>query len=113
MTRTQAQIGGLQIGIIVLTIATALVHLGLGLATPDIIFILNGLGYLALVGALYLPIAPLAPYRALVRWVLVAFAAVTIVGWIVIGDKSLIIGYPTKVAEVILIVLLVTEARQK
>ena len=113
MVQSKARIGALQIGIILLTIATALVHLGLGISTPLVMFILNGIGYLVLVAALYLPIPQLVPYRALIRWALVAFAAVTIVGWILIGDKTLIIGYPTKVVEVILIVLLVMEARQK
>jgi len=115
MTHTTARIGPLQIGIIVLTIATALVHLTLGLTTtpPLILFILNGIGYLTLVGALYLPIPQLSQYHALLRWVLIVFAAVTIIGWIFTGDKTLIIGYPTKVVEVALIVLLVIEARQK
>ena len=115
MTRTTARIGSLQIGIIILTIATALVHLSLGLTTTPvlILFILNGIGYLTLVGALYLPIPQLSQYHALIRWALMAFAAVTIIGWIFTGDKTLIIGYPTKVAEVVLIVLLAIEARQK
>jgi hypothetical protein len=113
MTHTTARLGSLQIGIILLTTFTALVHLGLGLSTPDLMFILNGIGYFALIGALYLPIPQLGQYHALIRWVLMAFAAVTIIGWVLIGDKTLIIGYPTKVAEVAIIVLLALEARQK
>ncbi len=114
MTQTTVRLGPRQIAIIVLTIATALVHLSLGLSNPpDIMFLLNGIGYLTLVGALYLPIPQLGPYHALLRWALMAFAAVTIIGWIFIGDKTLIIGYPTKVVEVVLIVLLALEARQK
>ncbi len=113
MTHTTTRLGSLQIGIILLTTFTALVHLGLGLSTPDIMFILNGIGYLALISALYLPIPQLSQYHALIRWALMAFAAVTIVGWVLIGDKTLIIGYPTKAAEIVLIILLAIEARQK
>ncbi len=115
MTHTTARIGPLQIGIIVLTLFTALVHLTLGLTStpPLILFILNGIGYLTLLGALYLPIPQLAPYHAQIRWVLIVFAAVTIIGWIFTGDRTLLIGYPTKVDEVVLIVLLVSEARRK
>jgi hypothetical protein len=110
---TAPRLGPLQIGIILLTVATALVHLALGLPRPDILFILNGIGYLVLVGALYLPVPQLSAYHALIRYALMAFAAVTIVGWIVIGDKTLIIGYFDKAAETALIVLLAVEARQK
>ncbi len=115
MTRTTTRLGPLQIGIIVLTIATALVHLTLGITStpPLILFLLNGIGYLTLVGALYLPIPQLAPYHAQIRWVLIAFAAATIIGWIFTGDRTLIIGYPTKVDEIVLIILLISEARRK
>ncbi len=115
LTQRTARLGALQFGIIVLTIATALVHLGLAFSStpPDIMFLLNGIGYLTLVAALYLPIPQLRAYHGLLRWALMAFAAVTIIGWIIIGDKTLIIGYPTKVAEVILIILLAVEMRQK
>lgn len=50
--------GTLRIGIIVLTAATALIHLQLNF--PDPVFILNGLGYLTLLAALYLPVPQLA-----------------------------------------------------
>ena len=41
----------LRIGIVVLTLATALIHLQLNF--PDPVFILNGLGYLTLLAALF------------------------------------------------------------
>lgn len=113
---TSVRIGGLQVGIILLTLATAFVHLTLNF--PDAMFILNGLGYLTLLAALYLrlPLELLTENRALVRLALVAFAAVTILGWLAIGDKSLPggwLGYFDKAIEVVLIALLVIEARQK
>lgn len=44
---------GLRAGIIILVLGTASIHLTLNF--PDPVFILNGLGYLALLAALYLP----------------------------------------------------------
>lgn len=104
-------IGPLQYGIIALTVATALIHFILAF---DITFILNGLGYLVLLGALYLPLPFLAPYRGYVRWALMLYAAVTIVLWAVItGASYSLIGYLTKAIELALIVLLWLESRQE
>lgn len=118
------RIGGLQVGIILLTLATAVIHLYLGLVQVSIgmmggvMFLANGAGYIGLLGALYLrlPIAFFSQNRSLLRWALVALAAVTILGWLAIGDKSLPggwLGYFDKAIEVALIALLVIEARQK
>ena len=46
MSQTKIQMGPLQIAIILLTVATAIVHLTLVFPSP--LFILNGLGYLVL-----------------------------------------------------------------
>lgn len=118
------RIGGLQVGVIVLTLATAVIHLLLGFEQISIgmmggvMFLANTAGYVGLLGALYLrlPIKFFAKNRSLIRWGLIAFAAVTILGWLAIGDKSLpdgLLGYMTKAIEVVLIVLLFIEARQK
>ena len=53
-TSTSAN-GPLRIGVILLTVGTAVIHLYLGLQGFPL-FILNGLGYLALLAALILPI---------------------------------------------------------
>ena len=98
----------LQVGIVLLTLATALIHLQL--AFPDPAFILNGLGYLALLAALYLPIPQVAPYRNLVRWALVGYAALSIVLWIFLGARTPI-GYIDKAIELSLIALLLLDAR--
>jgi hypothetical protein len=98
----------LRAGIVVLTLSTAVIHLQL--AFPDPVFILNGLGYLALLSALYLP--KLARYRNAVRWVLVGYAALTILLWILIGARTPI-GYMDKAIEVVLISLLLLEARRQ
>lgn len=107
--RTQDQrveIGGLQIGIIVLTLATAVVHLIiLNLGSIDILFTLNGLGYLGLLTLYFLPIPIAQENHNLVRWALMAFTAVTILAWVFVGERSLL-GYADKAIEILLLVLL-------
>jgi hypothetical protein len=99
----------LRIGIVVLTIITALVHLSLNF--PDPVFILNGLGYLTLLAALYLPVPQLESHRNLVRWVLVGFTALTIFLWILFGMRGPL-GYADKAIEIVLILLLLLDARR-
>lgn len=97
--------------IIALTVATALIHFVLAF---DITFILNGLGYLGLLGMLYLPLAVLNPYRGYVRWALMAYAALTIVLWAVINWPTFgTLGYITKAIELALIVMLWLESRNQ
>ena len=112
MTTTAPSSPALRLGIIVLTVATAAIHLYLGLSSGLPPFVLNGFVYLTLLAALYLPIPRLAPHRNTVRWLLVGFAALTILLWLVItGGNSTTIGYIDKAVEVLLITLLVAEAR--
>jgi apolipoprotein N-acyltransferase len=99
----------LRAGVVLLTLGTAVIHLQL--AFPDPAFILNGLGYLALLAALYLPIPQLARYRNAVRWVLIGYTALTILLWILVGARTPI-GYTAVTIEVALIALLLLEARR-
>jgi hypothetical protein len=99
----------LRIGIVVLTLATALIHLQLNF--PDPIFILNGLGYITLLAALYIPIPRIARYRNTVRLILMGYAALTLFLWILIGARTPI-GYIDKVIEIALILLLLLDARR-
>jgi|SRR5215203_4504149 len=99
----------IRIGVAVLTLMVAVVHLSL--LFPDPVFILNGLGYLTLLAALYLPITRLVPYRRAVRWTLIGYAALTILAWVAIGERTLL-GYSTTAGEVALIVLLQIEGRR-
>jgi hypothetical protein len=76
---------------------------------------LNGIGYLVLLAGLFLNIPFARDNRNLVRWVMIAFAAVTILAWVAIGDKSWpggALGYFTKLVEILLIVLLFMDRRQ-
>ena len=102
--------GPLRIGVILLTVGTALIHLYLGLQGFPL-FVLNGLGYLGLLAALILPIPRISEYRNLVRWVLVGYTALTIFLWILVGARNAI-GYTDKIIEVCLIVLLLIDARR-
>jgi hypothetical protein len=105
-TRTNES-GGIRSGIILLTLGTALIHLQLNF--PDPVFILSGLGYLALLAALYLP--RLARYRNTVRLVLIGYTALVIFFWVLFGAR-IPIGYVDKVIEVALISLLILDARR-
>jgi hypothetical protein len=112
-SRTSVSIG-LEVGIFLLTVATAVIHLYLALSAIAymgvnfgvMLFIFNGLGYLGLLAALQLPIQQLARFRSAARWALIAFAALTIVLFFVMAPEYTIIGYVDKAIEVTLIALL-------
>ncbi len=99
----------LQIGVVVLTLITAFIHLSLNF--PDPMFILNGLGYLMLLAALYLPLSQLNPYRGIVCWLLIGHTVLTFALWLAIGVRNTI-GYVTAVDEVAPILLLRLKARE-
>ncbi len=92
-----------RVGIVLCTLATALVHLSLNF--PDAIFILNGAGYLALLVALFAPVPWLATYRPWIRWAFIGYTALTIVLWLVMGERTPL-GYFNKISEVLLLLLL-------
>jgi hypothetical protein len=77
----------------------------------DVLFTLNGLGYLALLAALYLPVPIAKDNRSLVRIVFIGYTILGILAWVILGGSSLL-GYVTKAIEVALIVLLIIEARR-
>ena len=94
--------------IVVLTLATAIIHLSLGLT----LFILNGIGYIVLLALLYAPIPGLAPYQQYVRYVLLAYTALTVILWLPLGTPYTGLGYITKLIELGLIAVLTVEATQ-
>jgi hypothetical protein len=100
---------GIHYGIILAALATAILHITL---FPDIMFTLNGLGYLGLLGAYFLPIAFFQQRHNLVWWALVGYTALTIVLWAIMGEKDFNasptapIGYYAKAAEVLLLIFL-------
>ena len=94
-------------------LATALLHLSLfPRMGPDPIA-LNGLGYLGLLGAYFLPISFFQQNQKLVWWALFGYTALTFVLWIIMGDKTFVldfsnaaIGYYAKAAEIVLLISL-------
>ncbi|MGE5465113.1 MAG: hypothetical protein ACM3PS_17240 [Syntrophothermus sp.] len=123
---------GKQIGILVLALFTALLHLAAAFDKqlfpegPDPLFILNGLGYLGLLGAYFLPIPFFQQKHELVRRGFILYAIITIVAWVVIWvgfsvirdgipffSHDSIYGVPAKIAELLLIWLLSTDRQQR
>ena len=116
---------GKHYGIILLTVTTALLHLAAAFdkvlfpTSPDPLFILNGLGYLGLLGAYFLPMDFFQDRHKLVWRVFFGYVILTIVAWLVIwvgfsvirdglpffGHDS-IYGVPAKLAEIALLYLL-------
>jgi uncharacterized membrane protein YccC len=105
-----ANLSGRQKAIVGLTLATAIIHLILGIQFTDLLFSLNFLGYVVLVIALYF-VPQLAAKRSLVRWGLIGYTALTIILYFFINPDPLgsIFGLVTKVIEVVLIVLLLQD----
>jgi hypothetical protein len=119
------KLSGIQIGILLTVLITAALHLATAFDKilfpdgPDPLFILNGLGYLGLLGAYFLPIPFFQERHKLVRGALIAFAIITIIAWLVIWVGFYVIrdgvpffshdslyGVPAKIDEVILLLLL-------
>jgi uncharacterized membrane protein len=103
MQKAHTTLGTVQIGILLLALATAVIHIVLAIPANLTMFYLNGIGYIVLALALFLP--QFKNYRSLIRWVLIAFTLVTIIGWVAIGERSTI-AYIDKIIEVALLVLL-------
>ena len=112
-------------GIIIAALITAVLHLAAAFDkqlfpdSPDPLFILNGLGYIGLLGAYFLPIAFFQQKHNLVRQGLIGFAILTIAAWIfiwviqyvIIGGENFfahdsLYGIPAKLAEIALIFFL-------
>jgi hypothetical protein len=114
------KLNAVQIGIWVLALATGLIHLvllnvlmmraGYPISIP---FTLNGLGYLGLLAAYFLPL-PLPIIKdnpKLLRWIFMGYTAITILAWFVMGDKGDLLGIITKLIEVGLIACLWVDKR--
>jgi hypothetical protein len=119
---------GKQYAIVLLAVFTAILHLVAAFDktlfpdSPDPLFILNGLGYLGLLGAYFLPIKFFQDRHKIVWQGLFGYVILTIVAWLVIWvgfsvirdgvpffSHDSIYGVPAKIAEVALLGLLWTE----
>jgi hypothetical protein len=96
----------LRAAIVALTIATGLIHATLG----GLLFELNAAGYLVAALAMVAPIGLAIRYRWLIRLGLIGYAATAIVAWYLMGPRY-DVAYVAKAIEVVLIALLLVEAR--
>jgi hypothetical protein len=78
-----------------------------------ILFILNGLGYLALVSALYLP--ALQQVRRITGFLLIGYTALTLILWSILGNRSTegLMDYSVTIVEGVLLVLLLVKSWQE
>jgi hypothetical protein len=97
--------------IVLLTLITAVIHFYFFNTDPKggllfTMFLLNGLGYIGLLGLLYLPLGLPASLHRLVRPVFIGYSILTILLYIVISASSGYWSFPlapiSKVDEVIL-----------
>jgi hypothetical protein len=131
VSRQSPRLSFLSLGIVGLAVLTALLHLVLaiglfmtiaggtnpggfpveGLMMFGGLFILNCLGYLALVFALYR--RSFQRFRRITRWLLIGYTALTLLLWAVIASSGAdLMAYIDKAAEVVLIILLLIEGWQ-
>lgn len=95
-------------GIILFCLITALLHLSL---YPDFSFVVNGVGYISLLVAYFLPIPFLQDreIHGIIWWGLVIYTVTTILLWVIIGDMHFVMGtssatgYYAKTAEILLL----------
>ena len=105
-------------GIILCTLITAYLHLSL---YPDFSFVLNGIGYITLLGAYFLPIPVLQDkeIHGILLWGLGIYALTTIILWVFIGDMHFVLGtssatgYYAKTAEIFLLAFLWADKPKK
>ena len=108
--QAQTRIHTSQIALIALTTITALIHFERAIQDPDIriLFILNGLGYFALLAAFYLPV--FQRFHNAMRWIFIAYTAVTILlyfVWVAMsGEWTIPLGPIAKLVEAAMIVIL-------
>jgi hypothetical protein len=98
-------------GIIIFNLITAYLHLSL---YPDFSFVLNGVGYIALLVSYFLPFSIFKDrdIHKIIWWGLVIYTIATIILWFAIGDMHFVLGtssatgYYAKTAEVLLLAFL-------
>jgi hypothetical protein len=114
--------------ITILVISTALLHFGAAFDRqlfpdgPDPLFMLNGLGYMGLLGAYFLPIEFFQRRHRVAWWALFVYVIVTIIAWLVIWvgmnvvangvpffSRDSMYGVPAKIIEAVLLFLLLRD----
>jgi len=107
---------GKHYGVILATLVTGLLHLFLLARLGLDPIALNGFGYLALLGAYFLPIQFFQQRHNLVWWAYLGYTVLTFVLWLILGDKhftfdfsNAAIGYYAKTAELFLMGFLLAD----
>lgn len=106
MERYSYSFRAIHAAIILAAMVTMGIHLFLGLRFGDILFLLNALGFAGLTGLFLIPLKFLLPVREWIRWILIAYSALTILLWAVINGTLDAPGITAKSAEILLIILL-------
>lgn len=119
-TEARQSIGTVQVGIALLALGAAGIHLylfliegflGNGKMLPiyQLLFVGNVLAYVTLPAALLLPLSPLARVRSFVRVLLISIAVASISSYFYVGVLDSV-GHTAKVIEVLLILLVTADA---
>ncbi len=119
-TEARASIGPVQVGVIVLALATAATHLydflahgflGNGEMLPlfQFLFVGNFLAYVIMLGVLYSPVSSLASLRPFARAFLIAISVAAIASYFRVEVYGLL-GNVDKVIEVLLIAMVTADA---
>lgn len=119
-TETRQSVGAVQVGISLLALGTAGIHLylflieglfGNGKMLPiyQLLFVGNVLAYVSLATVLILPLSPLERVRSLVRVLLISIAVASIASYFYVGVLDSV-GHTDKVIEVLLILLVTADA---
>ncbi len=119
-TEARPRIGPVQVGVVLLALATAGIHiylfliegfLGNGNMLPiyQLLFVGNFFAYVTLATALLLPISLLAQFRPIIRVMLISIAVASIISYFHVNVRDTL-GDLDKVIEVLLIVLVTVTA---
>jgi hypothetical protein len=104
-TVARKKLTAIHYGIIVLMVTTGVIHLILGMQ-GDTLLLLNGTGYLGLVGLRFLPILSNRTHLLIIDVIIIAYTLVTLAGYFALHSTAEIdtVGLITKGMEVLLIV---------
>ncbi len=112
MERVMFKYNGLHAVLVAAVLVTAGIHLYLGIKFADVMFLLNSIGYVGLTGLFLIPLAITQRFHEVLRWVLIAFALITIIMWAIINGHLDVTGITAKSAEVLIIVLLLVDRQR-
>lgn len=102
------QVNMLQLAIITLGTATAVIHFFVGVGGEALLF-LNAAGYVALLVALFTPISPLTKLRPILRISLLVYTIITFIAYFMLHsvDQYGTLEIATKATELGLVILLI------